>query len=140
MTKDWQLKGRGALITGSEGVIGRAIAEALAAEGVNVCSVNGEEGAEAIVEQATEAPGHGGLPVNAASEGRRPARTLPPGLLYRVQFRRLHRGQFRFHQGPLFSGRRRRLFGLAAQFLHQHPLLLQLSQKVLRGLLHRGHG
>ncbi len=42
MGKDWQLKGRGALVTGTEGVIGQAIAEALAGEGVNVCSLNGK--------------------------------------------------------------------------------------------------
>jgi 3-oxoacyl-[acyl-carrier protein] reductase len=71
MVKDWQLKGRGALVTGSEGVIGKGIAEALAAEGVNVCSVDGEEGAEAIVRQATDALGHVDILVNAASEVRR---------------------------------------------------------------------
>ena len=72
MVKDWQLKGRGALVTGSEGVIGQGIAEALAAEGVNVCSVNGKEGAEAIVQQAADALGHVDILVNAASEVRRP--------------------------------------------------------------------
>ena len=75
MTKDWQLKGRGALVTGTEGVIGRVIAEALAAEGVNVCSVNGKEGAEAIVEQGTRALGRVDILVNAASEVRRPDNT-----------------------------------------------------------------
>ncbi len=74
MTKDWQLKGRGALVTGSEGVIGQAIAEALAAEGVNVCSVDGEEGAEAIVQQATDALGHVDILINAESDVRRPDR------------------------------------------------------------------
>ena len=72
MTKDWRLKGRGALVTGSEGVIGRAIAEALAAEGVKVCSVNGKEGAEAIVKQAVDTLGHVDILINAASEVRRP--------------------------------------------------------------------
>ncbi len=74
MTKDWQLKGRGALVTGSEGVIGRAIAEALAGEGVNVCSVNGKDGAEAIVKQAVDTLGHVDILINAASEVRRPDR------------------------------------------------------------------
>ena len=75
MAKDWQLKGRGALVTGTEVVIGRAIAEALAAEGVNVFSVNGKEGAEAIVEQGTRALGPIDILVNAASEVRRPDNT-----------------------------------------------------------------
>ena len=74
MTKDWQLKGRGALVTGSQGVIGRAIAEALVGEGVNVCSVDANEGAEAIVKQGTRALGHVDILINAASEVRRPER------------------------------------------------------------------
>ncbi len=74
MVKDWQLKGRGALVTGSGGVIGQAIAEALAAEGGNVCSVDANEGAEAIVQQATDALGPIDILVNAGSEVRRPDR------------------------------------------------------------------
>lgn len=74
MTKDWQLQGRAALITGSEGVIGQGIAEALAGEGVKVCSVDGKDGAEAIVKQAADALGHVDILVNAASEVRRPDR------------------------------------------------------------------
>ncbi len=75
MTKDWQLKGRGALITGSEGVIGRGIAEALTGEGVKVCLVHGKDGAEAIVKHAADALGHVDILVNAASEVRRPDNT-----------------------------------------------------------------
>ncbi len=74
MTKDWQLKGRGALVTGSRGVIARAIAEALAGEGVKVCSVDANEGAEAIVKQGTRALGHVDILINAASGVRRPDR------------------------------------------------------------------
>lgn len=75
MTKDWQLQGRGALVTGSEGVIGQAIAKALAGEGVKVCSVDANEGAEAIVKQAARALGHVDILINAASEVRRPDNT-----------------------------------------------------------------
>jgi 3-oxoacyl-[acyl-carrier protein] reductase len=74
MTKDWQLKGRGALVVGSEGVIGQGIAAALAAEGVNVCSVDGTEEIEAILAFAADALGQVDILINAASEVRGPDR------------------------------------------------------------------
>ncbi len=74
MTKDWQLQGRAALVVGSGGVIDQAIAEALAGEGVKVCSVDANDGAEAIVKQGTRALGHVDILINAGSEVRRPDR------------------------------------------------------------------
>lgn len=74
MAKDWQLKGRKALVTGSEGVIGQGIASALAAEGVEVCAVDAKDGVEAVLAQAGDALGHVDILINAQSEVRRPDR------------------------------------------------------------------
>ena len=45
MTQDWQLGGRTAIVTGCENIIGKAIAKALAGEGVSVIAVANNQGA-----------------------------------------------------------------------------------------------
>ncbi|MEX2450184.1 MAG: SDR family oxidoreductase [Rhodospirillales bacterium] len=44
MTQDWQLKGKTAVVTGCENVIGKAISKALAGEGVSVIAVANDQG------------------------------------------------------------------------------------------------
>jgi len=55
MAKDWQLSGRTALVTGCENVLGAAIANALAAEGVKVTKVaNDAKAGDIAVDYAKE--------------------------------------------------------------------------------------
>ena len=55
MTKDWKLSGRKALVTGCENVLGDAIANILAAEGVSVCKVaNASKAGDVIIDYAQE--------------------------------------------------------------------------------------
>ncbi|MEQ8194329.1 MAG: SDR family oxidoreductase [Rhodospirillales bacterium] len=54
MAKDWQLKGKTAVVTGCDNVLGAAIAKALAGEGVSVIAVGSDQGA---LDRAVKASG-----------------------------------------------------------------------------------